>query len=676
MHVEHATLDRYKHLLSPGKIGSLELRNRIVMCPMGDNLAQADGFVSNEQMDYFEARARGGAGLILVGSVSVTFPDGTYNPFQAAVSDDRFIPRLRELSDRVHHHGARIALQLSHGGKGAVQDMAEGRPLMVPSKPGRGVPDPLMGMVTSDEGAAMSEPFRRETTKVEYHEMTDVDIATLVQRYADAVDRAQRAGFDGVELHAGHGYLIDQFLSPASNSRTDRYGGSLENRARLLLEVIAAVRARVGREFPLWCRINGEERLTEGGTTLEDAVRTAELCEAAGVDALHVSAYADPGRAIGCTVSHTTNTPGSLVELAATIRDRVRVPIITVGRIEPEVADQLIAEETVDFVAMGRKLLADPDLPNKLGAGRSHDVRPCVYHYRCIGQIFLRRGVRCAVNPTTGRERELALKLGVNRRRVAVIGGGPAGMESARLAAMSGHDVVLFERDDELGGLLRLAAKTYEPYGQLLEWLHTQVSTLDIDTRLGVTVTPDQLGNEAVDVAIVATGAVWGRPGIPGADLDNVYAADQLGPFLDGSMELGERIVVLGGGRTGLALADFARNRGLQVTVLEESRCFAPELGLPGRWQLVHDLREAGVTLIDRAVASEIDASGVHWRNKDGEEQLIPADAVFATAQVESDRRVANDLSGRVTVQVVGDCAAPAYIEGAMTTSAEVAIAL
>ncbi|MCA9512616.1 MAG: NADH:flavin oxidoreductase, partial [Myxococcales bacterium] len=428
---EGAPLDAghpYRHLLSPFRIGPMELRNRIAMCPMGDNLAHADGRPSDASLAYFEARARGGAGLLIVGSVAITLPEGSYNPNQGALADERHVPAFAELARRVHAHGAKIAAQLSHGGLTAVNDMRDGRDMWVPSFPTPSKPDPMMAMVTPEEAALQSRPMRAETARVGLHEMTTDEIRAVVEAFAAAAERAQRAGLDGVELHAGHGYLISSFLSPAKNRRTDAYGGSLENRTRLLVEVIEAVRARTGPGFAVWCRIDSIEFWEEGGITPELAVEHARVIEAAGAHAVHASANGKGGLALTYTQGHTTHAPAGLLEYAATIKKAVRIPVIAVGRIEPEVANEAIADGRADVVAMGRKLLADPELPNKLRAARPEDVRPCLYHYNCIGQIFLREPVRCWVNPATGREREHELAPAARARRVLVVGGGPAGM--------------------------------------------------------------------------------------------------------------------------------------------------------------------------------------------------------------------------------------------------------
>ena len=367
----------FSHLLAPGAIGPMAVRNRIVMTPMGDRLADDDGRVSERQAAYLEARARGGAGLLVIGSVAVAYPEGAYATCQTALSDDRMVPGLAALAERVHRHGARLAAQLVHDGASSLLDVAEGRDVLVPSKPPRIRPDALSAMVTPTELDAMTRPFTTPTSRFGYREATEGDIADVVDRFADAADRARAAGLDGVEVHAGHGYLIDSFLSPVRNRRADGWGGDVTGRARLLVEVLRAVRARVGDDLAVWVRINGEERHVEGGETIDDALVVARLAVDAGADAVHVSAYADPGVGVGVTDAHTPQQAGRNLPMAAAIKAVVDVPVIAVGRLEPEAADRAIADGQADLVAMGRALLADPELPAKLAAGRVDDVRPC-----------------------------------------------------------------------------------------------------------------------------------------------------------------------------------------------------------------------------------------------------------------------------------------------------------
>ena len=368
-------MSAFEHLMSPGRIGGMELRNRIFMTPMGSNTADDEGYCGERLRQYYGARAEGGAALLIMGSVAISWPVGSANWRQVAISDERFIPGLKSVADVVHGHGAKLAVQLQHAGLTAMNDIRDGRPMLTPSVPKEKEGD--MGpCLFPEEAAAMSTPYANPHARVAYQVATEEDIAWLIGQFADAADRAQRAGIDAVELHAGHGYVIHSFLNPSVNQRTDRWGGTLENRARLLVEVIRAIKQRCGSDYPVWCRIDGIEFLTEGGITHEDAKDTARMAEAAGADAIHVSSYADASKGESFTTAHTTHTPCGFVDYAAGIKAVVRIPVITAGRIEPEVGDRLIRQGRIDFVTMGRKLLADPELPRKIREGRAQRDPP------------------------------------------------------------------------------------------------------------------------------------------------------------------------------------------------------------------------------------------------------------------------------------------------------------
>ncbi|HEX4492654.1 MAG TPA: FAD-dependent oxidoreductase [Acidimicrobiia bacterium] len=668
---------RFSHLLAPGRIGKLEIRNRILMCPMGDCLAEPDGSVSERQIAYYEARARGGAGLLLVGSVSVAYPSGSYGAQQTALSSDEFLPGLRALTDRVHHHGARIAAQLVHDGQRSLLDIAQGRAVLCASPPARPAPDRLSQMVTADEIAAMTAPFTQPTSKFRLQVATAEDLAWVVETFADATERARRAGFDGVEIHAGHGYLIDDFLSPASNQRADEWGGALENRARLLVEVLRAARARVGNDFPIWFRINAQENFREGGETFDDALRVISLAIAAGADAVHVSAFANGNVAVGITRSHTPHEPNALVGFAAEVRRHVTVPVITFGRIEPDDAERAVAQGAADFVAMGRKLLADPELPAKLRDDRIDDVRPCIYQYRCIGNIFLGTSVACVANPATGRG-DRAPEPATNPRRVLVIGGGPAGMHTAAVLARRGHAVTLWEAGTRLGGRLVAAGRCDAPIDRFVGWLQHELDGSGAAVALGVDATPELVARGGFDEVVVATGAAWSGLEGPGSDLPFVHTVDGLGSWLadDGAL-VGRRVVVIGGGKAGLSLADLASRRGREVTIVEATNVFGAELGLPGRFELVATLEERGVRFAPGRVVESIEADAVYVRAGDASAERLPADSVLVATPGRPDETVATALTAAGIVhRVIGDCRRVGMLEGALLDAADVGMSL
>jgi 2,4-dienoyl-CoA reductase-like NADH-dependent reductase (Old Yellow Enzyme family) len=702
----------YQHLLSRGRIGSLETRNRIVMAPMGSNLAEDDGRIGERILRYYEERAAGGVGLIIMGVGAIAYPAGVCTPNQVAISDERVVPGLKKLTDSVHARGAKVAIQLQHAGKVATQDIAAGRPMWVPSVPVLKDGD-LLDDLTQEEVQGVTAYLAQPGAAIRFHEMTIDDIRQLVAMFADAADRARRAGFDGVEIHAAHGYLLSSFLSPAYNKREDNYGGRLENRARLMVEVIRAVRARVGSEFPVWCRLDAKEFRTEGGITIDHAQRTAEIAEAAGVDAIHVSAYADPTKGVAFTDAPLVHEPGGYVSFAERIKRHVEVPVIAVGRIEPEEADAIIGTGKADFVAMGRKLLADPELPRKLQESRPQAIRPCIYCYTCVGKIYLNQRVSCTVNPATGREVEFQLHTTAAPKRVLVAGGGPAGMEAARVAALRGHQVILCEKSNRLGGTLFFASLVYEPNGRLIDYLEAQIRSLPIDLRLNQEVTPQLVKVLAPDIVLVAIGARRQVPAIRGADLPHVFSGDDLRGLITGGeggtaaeklafpqramvglgsmlgisdsasllrklsrrwMPVGKRVVIIGGRLVGIELAEFLSERGRTVTVLARNQKLGVELSLPRRWRILYELRERGVTMLTSVRVEEISENAVFYTMGDDVRHSAPADSVIIASGAIANHELAEELASVVPkVHVLGDCGGIGYIEGALMDAARVA---
>ncbi|MBS0467063.1 MAG: FAD-dependent oxidoreductase, partial [Proteobacteria bacterium] len=596
----------YAPLLQPGRIGTLELRNRIVLAPMGENFGCLDGHATERTQAYYEERARGGAGLVILGTTAVSWPSGTSEPHQLGISKDEFIPTLAEVVRRIHAHGAKAGIQINHSGRVAANDRAQGREMWVPSVPPELPPNAAMRTITPKEISTFvgvgPHPDR-------YRVMDEADIAQMVEWYAAAAVRAQQAGFDAVEVHCAHNYIIAGFLSPYFNLRTDGYGGSYENRTRLLREIVTEVRKRVGLDYPIWVRLDAEEMHTPGGIQMDEALQTARLCEQLGVNAISVSAYARLTCGSDFTDAPIPQQSGAYLGFAKAFKRAVRLPILVAGRIEPEAGAAAIAAGEMDFVLMGRKLLADPELPNKLMAGQPQAIRPCIYCYACVSEIFVNRGIKCAVNAQVGHEFEAPIVMAQKPKHVLIVGGGPAGMEAARMAALRGHRVTLVERSDRLGGTLFFAGLAYPENGRLLDYLVRQMQHPSIHVRLGTTLDAALLAQLQPDEILVATGARRAAPAIEGAQQNHVWSGDELRRLMTGDgadeiaraklglaeralfkaggmlgvtdsaaalqnlsklwMPLGKRVVVIGGGLVGLELAEFLLARGRQVTVLE-----------------------------------------------------------------------------------------------------------
>ena len=661
-------MTEFPHLLAPGAIGSLTLRNRILMAPMGDSLANPDGTVSEHQLAYFEARAQGGAALLLIGSVGVAYPDGCVDERQVGASADAQLPGLRALGDRVHAHGAAVAAQLVYNGALARLDIARGRPMLVPAVPKRPSPDRLSMMLTDAELAGFAAPYASPTAKVEYRVADDEDLARVVEQFADAADRCRRAGLDGVELHAGHGYLLDEFLSPSINTRGDAWGGDIAGRARLLVEVIGAVRARVGAEYPVWMRVNALEHHKPDGETFADQLEVIALAVDAGIDAVHVTAYASMDVATGPTDSYAPHRVGDLSNYARQVRAATTVPVITFGRFEPTEAEAVLAEGHADFVAMGRKLLADPELPAKLARGEVDRVRPCLYQYRCIGNIFVNESLACVANAATGREDDAVIPPARHAWRVLVVGAGAAGLETARVLALAGHAVEVRDRRATAGGILAAVAGVDPVLDRYRVWLETeaQLAGVRLELALERPVAASDVDAANFDVVVVATGPEWTRPAVPGAS--RIRTPDDLVGDITGRRST--RVVLLGGGKPALTVASWLRANEHTVTIVESTAVFGRELGLPGRWRMVADAEAAGIELVGSAEVAEVGPDAVTL-TVGGESHSIAADLVVTTTRVAGEPALAAELATRgLTVYVVGDAAAARGFEG-LTRDAE-----
>lgn len=689
-----------RHLLAPGRIGKMTTKNRIVVTAMGVSFADADNSAGDRLVAYHERQAEGGAGLIVVGVTGVAHPVGAVIPDQTSLSDDRFIPGLRRIAEVAHRHGAKVAVQLHHGGLAAGYSARFGHPLWAPAIPK--MPRGDFGTLFFPEELASFMGGEKIEVKV----LTEEDIAIVVAQFAAAARRAQEAGIDAVEIHGGHGYLIDSFLSPSTNTRTDGYGGDLAGRARLYLEVLGAVRRAVGPDFPIVCKINAREVGKTDGITFDLAVETARLLERAGADAITASAYHDVGVGKLHSESNIPHLPNTNLPGAATIKRAVGIPVIASGRIEFDDADRSIAEQSCDFVAFGRKILADPTFPQKLAEGRAEDVRPCIYCYTCVSAIYLRQVGRCAVNPETGAEHLEKVRPAAPRRRYVIVGSGPAGLEAARRLDERGHSVVLFEKEARLGGTLRVASLPYEPNNRLLDWLIRAVEQSRVDVRLGTEATLEAIRALAPDAVIVATGAVRSLPDIPGKDQPIVFSGDDLRAMLSGRMTedlkrktswldrvssrvgaatgitgspemlraatraympLGKQIVILGGELVGLELAEFLNERGRQVTVVDDEPMLGAGLTVVRRMRIVAELREHGVALFPGASEIRIEADGVLFLDAEGRRQRVPADHVVVAKGTHEDRAFANALrDAGLRVVEAGDGQEIGYIEGAI----------
>lgn len=697
----------FAHVLTPGRIGPLDLRNRILMPAMDMNLCD-HGAITDAEIAHYRRRAAGGTAMVITGSGAVAFPRGAASHRQPGFSDDRFVPGLARLADAVHAEGGLICFQLCHHGKTARVDIAEDRPLLVPSVPEHGMDMSSLQDNTPDELARL---MATTDGKMPTHREADEgDIAWVIDQFAQAARRARDAGADAVEIHAAHGYILSTFLASADNRREDRWGGSLENRARLTVEVTAAVRAAIGADMAVLVRVSGEEFGEPGALSTPEAVTAARMFVEAGADAIHVTGWGRNSFA-NFTDGPLPDEVGAYRSYAAAMKRAVSVPVIAVGRVLPETAEEMIAGGECDFVAMGRQLLTDPDLAGKLRSGRRATIRPCINCYVCVEQNFFDDPPRCAVNPALCNEGLETMAPVSMAGHVVVVGGGPAGMETARVARERGHRVTLVEAGDRLGGTAWFSQMTTPANGPFVEWQVDELTRIGVDVRVGEEATVDSVWALRPDVVVVATGATRGRPDVPGADLPHVYTGDSLRSLIAGEpgpdqpravqlllragralkvtsdasrirtlskawMPVDDRVAIIGGGLVGLEVAEFLAERGRGVTVLEAGAAIGLPMASPRRWTAVRRADAHGVTLVRNAEVVEITPTNVVYR-AEGLELQVPAGTVIIASDVEPGAALADRLRALdLEVHVVGDAADVGYIEGAIHSAWSVAASL
>ena len=691
-------------LASPAFIGNLELKNRMIMAAMGSNFASEDGHASEQLTAYYEERARGGVGLIILETSAITWPAGASMPNMIGFSKDEFIPTLQSLTQRVHQHGAKIAAQLNHSGKIAQEDVIAGRPIPVPSIP-KSQPSDMFGLLTQDEIMNFIKAGGPDGKGPRYHELSVGEIQHEVQHFVNAAKRAKASNFDAIEIHAGHGYLISSFLSPAVNKRTDEYGGTPEKRARLLVEIISQIKKQI-EGFPILVRLDANEYRIENGITPDDFLITASLAQEAGADAIDVSAYGNTSKGIAFTEAPLVHEPGGFLEFVKMAKKALSIPIVAVGRIELDVAERGLKNKEFDFLAMGRKLLADPGLPNKIISGQEHLIRPCIYCYICVSQIFINQPMMCAVNSQLGNEHrnENIICSTADQKKILVIGAGPSGMEAARLLAMRGHHVEIWEKDKDIGGTVRVAALAYEPNGHLINYLKNSLSELGVKIKMNALGTPETIKAFNPDHVVVAVGANRDAPSIIGKDSNNVFDGEELRGLLFGSdieamkklslvqqiilkigrasqllrninalrflsklwMPLSKDIIIIGGDLVGLELAEFLVERGRKVKVLEPTGSLGPNLSIVRRSRVVHLLKEHGVDLLTNVEIKEIRGQEVFVYHEDTD-KTFKMDQVIIALGANPNLSLSRMLSKiNIPHTTIGDCASIGYIHGAI----------
>ena len=639
--------EKYPLLFSPIKVGTQTIRNRVFMPPISTNLAD-HGYVTDALVDHYAARARGGVGLIVTEVVTVE-PTYVYLPGDMCMADDSYIPGWEKLASAVHEHGAKILPQLFHPAYMAFP---------VPGTPQLIAPS-FVGPYYAREAP---RPVTREELKV------------LIRQFGDAAERMKRAGADGAEIHAAHAHgLLGGFLSPLYNKRTDEYGGDIDGRLKLTLDVVREVRERCGEDFIIDVRISGDE-YSDGGLTVTDMCYVARQLERAGVDMLHVSGGTTIKR--GSAIPAPGTKQGSHAALSERIKQCVSIPVATVGRInEAWVAEELLEEGKADACMMGRANICDSEFCNKAAAGDTADIRPCIGCLRCLTGIMFGKPIACTVNPDVeGDDADVAPT--PEKRDVLVIGAGPAGMEAAFVAARRGHHVVLADEGDELGGTLRIAAVPIakQDLTRVTKFMARRLAAAGVDVRLGTRLSAEDVARDFAGYeVVVACGAKPIVPGFASAAVQACTADD----VLSGRVHPGRRIVVVGGGSVGCEVADYLAptvndfaKTNRDVTVVEMGPVLAPTEGAAGRAALVTRMLGKGVHALTDARVTEVGESTVTYEQGGEPRAIEGVDTLVLALGYRPDPSLPEALrAAGASVHVIGDAEKPGNIKDAVAAA-------
>lgn len=610
----------------PITIGSMTLKNRIMMAPMETGLADPGGYVSDQLVLFYEERVRNDVAIAVTGSATVS-PEGRGLPRQLGCYDESFIPGLARLAEAVHRAGGRIAGQIYHAGRQATRAITGLEP-MAPSP----IPCPIMNDMP--------------------REMTRGDIEAMVEKFGQGAVRMMKAGFDMVEVHLAHGYLLFGFLSPAGNRRRDEYGGSLENRLRFPLAVVGRIREEVGSRMAVTARISADEFI-EGGFSFEEAMETCRALVGEGIQAISVSAgsYAS----VHSVIQPFFYPRGFLSGHAERLKEIVDVPVIVAGRINtPSTVEEILGKGQADMVALGRALVCDPEFVTKMRQGRTDAIRPCVAcNQGCADRVITGASIACLLNAEAGREEERVARPAARARRVMVVGGGPAGMEAARVAALRGHDVLLVEKEEELGGRLLAASKApgKAEFAEVPAYFGGALRDLGVRVRLGES-DPVRVRDEFRPEAVVfAAGAEPAVPPIPGIDGGKVVTAEDV---LRGRSEAGPRAVIVGGGMVGVETALYLAERGAAVTVVEMTGEIAADAGPINRIVILAEVGKKGIEVLTGAEVRGVTPRGVTLRRGKETREVAADTVVLATSYRPASRDVLERL-GTTETAVVGD---------------------
>lgn len=627
-------MNNYEHLFSPVKVGTTTVKNRVFMPPISTNLADK-GYVTDELIKHYEARAKGGVGLIVT-EVTTVEPTYIYLPGDISIHDDSFIPGWKKLISAVHQYGTKLLPQLFH-----------------PAYMAFPIPGTPRLIAPSNVGPSYAKEAPRSVTIPE--------LKVIIKQFGEAAYRVKQAGGDGVEIHAAHAHgLLGGFLTPLYNKRTDEYGGDINGRLRLTLEVIEEVRKKCGTDFIIDVRISGDE-YSDGGLNLNDMIYVSKQLEKAGVDMLHVSGGTTIKR--GSAIPAAGTKPGAHAHLSEEIKKYVSIPVATVGRItEPWIADELIANGKADMCMIGRANLCDPEFANKAQNGKDDDIRPCIGCLRCLNGIMFGKRVACTINPSFELENEETLQPADVKKNILVIGGGPAGMEAAYVAKAKGHHVVLCEAADHLGGLMSIASVPIakQDLARVIKYMARKLDQAGVDVRLQCKVDQTMLEQEFSDYEVIlSNGAI---PSIikPFTSFKQWATADDI---LAGNAFPGKNIVILGGGSVGCETADYLAPlvydrypRDRNITILEMTKDIMPTESGPGRSLLVQRLMNKGVQMICDAKVETVEEDKIYYSQKGTMHCIDDADTLIFAVGYHTDDTMSNMLKElHRTYHVIGD---------------------
>lgn len=683
--------NRFGRLLEPSFIGKVRIRNRIVKTAAETNYYNpADFYVNRTLKGFYEGQARGGVGAVFVEGPAIDYPLGMFRDRGIRIDEDEYVPGLKELTDAIHKHDCPAFLQLVHAGPWHRRRFFGLQPVAA------SVPETI---------CFPAEDLPRELTVLE--------IQDIVDKFASAALRAREAGFDGVDVNAGAAHLLSTFLCRHWNRRQDAYGShDLESRARIVTEIISEIKNRLGTDYPVGVLFNGLEYGSGEALSIDEGRELARIFEGAGADSIQVRHYRygsfasfwpeqffypEPYEPLPRELDWSRRGAGAYAPLAAKIKQVVSIPVITVGRLSPELGEEVLREQKADFIGMCRNLFADPELPNKIREGRPEDIAPCTACLSCLAGIALHQPMRCRINAALGREAEYELKPATGRKRVMVVGGGPAGMEAARVAASRGHEVTLVTREHRLGGLLPTAAlvkgQEIEDLDAFVRYFAVQLDKLGVKVRLGKEAGPLMVTRLKPDTLVLATGGASIMPRIPQIDGRKVLSSGDihvklkmaqrfLGPRALGWLTklwlpIGKGVLIIGSGMQGCELAEFLAKRGRRVTLVDEAQ--EPGEGIIDRhkMRLFEWMSLKGVTMINGVHYQRVTDSGLAVVTKDGESKIIEADTIIPMAQIVPQAEHLGGFDAQ-TIETfpIGDCREPGLIVDAVADGARVGRAI